>query len=428
VSCAIGGPVVTKGLVWIGMNNDRPLDPKVKGDCGVLACFRESDGKFRYQYASPRLENSPAAGDWPKQGQSGSPLIEGDRLWFRSNRAEVICMDIGPLQNGSGLPRVVWVVDLVKEYRVHPGGMMIAGHDTHGSIAGHKDYLYLSTGNGYGLDDQTIPSPNAPALLCLRKDNGKLVWKDHSPGKNIVYNHYSSPLVIDIKGTTQVIVPQGDGWVRAFDGPTGKVLWQFDFNRGRKVNGRTQRPEFGVATPVFAGDRVFVSFGRNPEGGLGGGKLFCLDPSKQGDISEEILNADGKVSPNPNDGRIWEFSKPDKMGDVGMHVTMSSVAVVDGLVIAVDHPGYIHCLDERTGKQHWSEDVKGAIFGWPLVVDGKVYVGTHEGDVFVMALSKTKRRIARHETERVIVAGPVFANGTLFLLTESRLYAIGAKK
>src|SRR4051794_23188419 len=39
----LGGPVIADGLVWVGTNNQKPRDPKVKGDAAVLMCFRESD-------------------------------------------------------------------------------------------------------------------------------------------------------------------------------------------------------------------------------------------------------------------------------------------------------------------------------------------------------------------------------------------------
>src|SRR5262245_52055365 len=67
-SRAIGGPVVANGLIWVGTNNDRPLDPSVKGDRGVLACFREKDGKFLYQYTAPRLKDANPIADWPRSG------------------------------------------------------------------------------------------------------------------------------------------------------------------------------------------------------------------------------------------------------------------------------------------------------------------------------------------------------------------------
>src|SRR5947209_10372485 len=41
-SKAYGGPVVADGKVFVGTNNGTPRDPKVKGDKGILMCFRES--------------------------------------------------------------------------------------------------------------------------------------------------------------------------------------------------------------------------------------------------------------------------------------------------------------------------------------------------------------------------------------------------
>ena len=54
-SVNFASPVVAGGLVWVGTNNARPRDPKVKGDASVLMCFRERDGRFLWQYVSPRL-------------------------------------------------------------------------------------------------------------------------------------------------------------------------------------------------------------------------------------------------------------------------------------------------------------------------------------------------------------------------------------
>src|SRR6185437_14894831 len=48
-SKSYGGPVIAGGRIFICTNNDKPKDPKVKGDKGVVMCFRESDGKFLWQ-------------------------------------------------------------------------------------------------------------------------------------------------------------------------------------------------------------------------------------------------------------------------------------------------------------------------------------------------------------------------------------------
>ena len=57
-----------------------------------------------------------------------------------------------------------------------------------------------------------------------------MVWKDASPGKEMMYDHFASPLVVESAGKGQVIHPQADGWVRSFDAATGKLIWKFDTN------------------------------------------------------------------------------------------------------------------------------------------------------------------------------------------------------
>lgn len=433
-SRAIGGPVVANGLVWVGTNNDEPLDPAVKGDRGVLACFRESDGKYLYQHASPRLEQGMIA-DWPGSGLSGSPVVEGDRLWFITNRREVVCLDTSPLRLGKGPAKEIWKYDLIKEQGVFPNSPMIPGHNNLGSPALHKDLLFVPTGNGVDVDHPgatRVRAPDAPSLVCLRKGTGKIVWKDNSPGKEIYGGHHASPLVIEIGGKVQVIHAQGDGWVRSFDALTGKLIWRFDTNRKDAKWDWTDKSDAAkrvvVATPVYAVGRVYFAAGREPEFAGGIGRLFCIDPNRSGDISPELDGDKGKGKPNPNSGLLWDFKKDgDKDSDV-MHQTISSVAVHDGLVIAPDRWGYVHCLDAKTGKRHWTHDLRGSVFGDPLIVDGKIYVGDDDARVNILELSKTRKVLKKHAFVHSVVAPQVFANGTLFILTDRRLYAIGTGK
>src|SRR5262249_52241860 len=48
-SRAYGGPVIAGGKIFVGTNNAHPRDPNVKGDKGIVMCFRESDGRFLWQ-------------------------------------------------------------------------------------------------------------------------------------------------------------------------------------------------------------------------------------------------------------------------------------------------------------------------------------------------------------------------------------------
>jgi hypothetical protein len=47
-----GDPIVANGLVWVGTNNRHPHGPQVKEQLPALICFRETDGKFLYQYVT----------------------------------------------------------------------------------------------------------------------------------------------------------------------------------------------------------------------------------------------------------------------------------------------------------------------------------------------------------------------------------------
>jgi len=66
-----GDPVVADGLIWVGTSNTglRDID---KLDAGVLACFRESDGKLLYRYDSPGLPKT-SIHEWKPSSVRCSP-------------------------------------------------------------------------------------------------------------------------------------------------------------------------------------------------------------------------------------------------------------------------------------------------------------------------------------------------------------------
>jgi hypothetical protein len=95
-STTCGDPVLSDGLVWVGTNNDLLWKSDRGQDASVLACVRASDGELLYSYVSPRMPGGRVH-DWPQSSMACSPLAEGDRLWFITNRWETVCLDIGPL-------------------------------------------------------------------------------------------------------------------------------------------------------------------------------------------------------------------------------------------------------------------------------------------------------------------------------------------
>ena len=421
-----GDSVIAGGLVWVGTSSGRNEE-----DASVLKCFREEDGKLLFKYVSPRLVGVGAGFrnyglDWPGTSLASSPLVEGDRLWFCTNRCEVICWDIAPLLARTGEPRTVWKVDLRSQLGVVPKGIMLGSHASHCSIAGYKDLIYVNTTNA--ANDKKVVAPDAPSLVCFQKLDGAVRWKDNSPGKNIIDAQHGSPLVIEVAGRGQVVMGQGDGWVRGFDCLTGEMLWKFDINP--KFPEETAHQPGGnrsdvVSMPVFANNRIYFAVGRHSEFCFGQGRVCCLDPTKRGVFSNELDERLGRRRPNETSGFVWEYVGEGDRDQDRMHRTLSAVVIHKGLVIAPDlSGGIIHCLDARNGKTVWTHDANAALFASPLIVGDKIYVAADDA-VIVLELSREKRLLARHEMNDAIEAGPVFANGVLYLTTRNSLFAIG---
>jgi outer membrane protein assembly factor BamB len=433
---SIGGPVVAGGLVWVGTNNNHPRDPMVSKDAAVLMCFRESDGKFLWQYLSPRLPERYQ--DGPEHSMGSTPLVEGDRLWVITNRCEALCLDVGPLKRGEGLPKELWKIDMRKQFGVQPhSGIMGCGFAP--APAAGAQRLFVVTGNGVDDSHKNIPAPQAPSVVCFDKDTGKALWQDASPGTNIMRSQRSSPLVIALGGRTQVVVGQGDGWLRSFDSGTGRLTWKCDLNpKGARYKPLGVRPHgdknYIMATPVLYEGRVYIAPGQDPDHGEGPSAIYCIDPAGEGDVSQELDDGRGKGKPNPNSRVVWRYGGPAgplaaQLGrDELFNRTQANCTVHDGLVYACDIAGYLHCLDARTGRSYWWHDLGAVTWCAPLWADGKVYMPTEDGDVFIFGHGKEKKLLKTVKLDESIDATPVYANGTLYVMTYGTLYAIeGAK-
>jgi outer membrane protein assembly factor BamB len=407
-STSYGNPVVADGKVFLGTNNDRPRNPAVTGDKGVLMCFRESDGGFLWQAVSEKLETG-MENDWPEQGVCSSPAVEGKRLYYVTNRAELVCLDTegfvdgendGPYQDeklkGPTDADIVWKLDMIKELGVFPHNM------ANSSPTVWEDLVFVGTSNGRTENHEKIPAPKAPSFLVVNKTTGKVAWQDASPGENILHGQWSSPGLGLVDGTMQAFFPGGDGWLYGFNARTGEKLWWFDLNPKGSVWPKTKND--GISTPVFHDGRVYMSVGQDPESGEGVGHTYAIDPRKRGDITET--------------GRIWQYDKVRR--------SISTVAIADGLLYISDFSGFLHCVDAATGAPYWTFDVLAAVWGSPLVGDGKVYLGDEDGDVIVLQAGKTMKKLAEINMGNAVYGTPVPANGVLYIMTRSDLYAITA--
>jgi len=273
------------------------------------------------------------------------------------------------------------------------------------SPVGAGNLVFVGTGNGLDQDYQEPspkpPAPEAPSLIAVDKETGKVVWQRNDPGTEILGGQFSSPAYGLIGGTPQVVFAGGDGWCYGFDSKTGEVLWKFNLNPKDAVRpvyvGGTKHNI--IATPVIYDNQVFLAAGTDPDG-KGPGHLYAIDATLRGDITDK--------------GKIW-YVGGDDFGQ-----SISTVAIADGLLYAADSVGFLYCLDVKTGRRHWKYDLEAGIWGSPILVDGKIMLGDKDGDLHVLKHGKTFEQLAVNNLRHSIYTAPVAADGTLYISTSRR--------
>ncbi len=161
-----GNPVVANGKIFVGTNNGhgylKHYSPNV--DLGVLLCFKEETGEFLWQHSNEKLPTG-FIHDWPLQGVCSTPAVDGDRLWYVTNRGEVMCLDTEGFADG----------------------------EDDGPVQGQRQTLFDLTANLALLAEPGARTPTAvdaltirllvepmklpvPAYLDLRKRKDTLAW------------------------------------------------------------------------------------------------------------------------------------------------------------------------------------------------------------------------------------------------------------
>ena len=429
-SQAYGNTVVAGGKVFVGTNNESPRDPKQKGDRGVLMAFNEKDGSFAWQLVIPKL-GAGKVSDWEYVGLCSSPVVEGDRMWLVTNRGEVICLDVNGMANGNDGPfkdeakyssaakdgspieitpqsaDIIWVYDMREELGIFPHNVSSCSP----VIVG--DHLFTATSNGVDWSHTNIPAPNSPSLVALDKNTGKLIGEEASGvSTRVLHASWSSPAYGKIGGKNAIVWGGGDGFTYAFD-PVPKKdeegfgilpeLWKIDCNppEYRKKEGKPIKyatfagPSEVIGTVVIADGLTYSIIGQDPEHGDGVGAIVCI-------------GADGKP--------VWSNK------EVGRSI--STVSVSDGLVYAAEYKGDIHCFDAKTGKKYWTHETQSRIWGSTLVADNKVWLGTEDGELHILKTGKEKKSLATIEFPAPIYSSAIVANDTVYVATQTHLYAI----
>ena len=270
-----------------------------------------------------------------------------------------------------------------------------------------------------------VRCPDAPSLVVLEKATGRLVARDaEGIGPRIFHSTWSSPALGEAGGRRLVFFGGGDGVCYAFDAlkdapPPGEVLalsrvWRFDCDPTapkedvhRFTGNRREGPSNIKSMPVFDRGRVYVTSGGDIWWGKNASRLQCIDASKTGDVTET--------------GALWTYPMKGHC--------CATPSVAGGLVFVADcvDPGresLIHCVDAETGRPVWTHEAGADMWSSTLVADGKVYVTTRRGDVWILAAAREKRVLGKVSLGAGVSSTPVAANGVLYFSTMTHLYAV----
>lgn len=235
-----------------------------------------------------------------------------------------------------------------------------------------------------------------PFLIALKNSDGSEVWKHDEIGKQPgdFFGTWSTPLVAKFGDRTELVM-SWPGVVKAYAPDSGSLLWSC---AGLEKDGAA-KDRLTYTSPLATDAGVFAAAGY-------GGAAIAIKPGGQGDVTESH--------------RLWRATKnPQRIG---------SGVIVGEFVYVVNEPGVV-CLELKTGKERWSQPVRGGAWGSIVRAGDTLYLTSQRGETYVFkADPKEYTEIAANRLDGATTrASLVPSDGELFIRTYKHLWCIAAK-
>jgi outer membrane protein assembly factor BamB len=224
-------------------------------------------------------------------------------------------------------------------------------------------------------------------LAAYDLETGKEAWRasrDEKPS-------WSTPALY--RGESGVeLVTNGGNWIRANDPRTGKELWKLSRGDLQVI----------TPTPIVSGDRIVVT-GGNPTGAQ---STVAIRPGARGDATDHVLWTAERSSP----------------------YTPTPLAYQGLLHVVVDN-GILAAFDLATGERIYRVrlEVGAGFSASPIVSDGRLYLPSEDGAVFVVRAGREFETLAKNEMGEPLMATPAVSEGTLFVRGSRHLFAVRAR-
>jgi outer membrane protein assembly factor BamB len=279
----------------------------------------------------------------------------------------------------------VWKYDL---------GSFTSQHGPGASPVVYDGLVYLNNDQDKFKDNKEQQSGfpgRTSKLIALDAKTGKPVWQ----APRTTYRAcYSTPFINQRPdGTVELIVASTAG-ITGYDPKTGADKWNWTWHF-RKAPLRT------VGSPILAHGIVFIGSGD----GSGERHMVAVRKGDKGDVSTSNL--------------VWQTRK-------AMAPYVPSLLSWGEHVYFVGDKGTIGCLDAKTGEAVWTKELHGGdMSASPVLIDGKIYAVSDDGDVFVYRAAPKFELLAKNALGEDTRATPAVANGKLFLRGQKHLFCIG---
>ncbi|HEX4592251.1 MAG TPA: PQQ-binding-like beta-propeller repeat protein, partial [Gemmataceae bacterium] len=99
--------------------------------------------------------------------------------------------------------------------------------------------------------------------------------------------------------------------------------------------------------------------------------------------------------------------------------------IADGRVYCLKDGGTIICGRLDTGKEIWTQRLRGTFSASPVLADGKLYVANEGGETTVLRTGDRPAKVSVNSLGGPMLATPAISGGRLFLRSESWLYCVG---
>jgi outer membrane protein assembly factor BamB len=267
-------------------------------------------------------------------------------------------------------------------------------YDLNGNLEWQRDFPQMHKRGEFGegtptmLDGDTLylkfDQERGSYLLALDKNNGKELWRVEREEAS----SWSPPLMVTYKGKKQLIV--AGARVRSYDPATGKVIWQC---AGLGLN--------SIPAPVSADGIVYAMTGfQNPN-------MMAVRIDREGDITG-------------TDAVLWGTNR-------GTPYNPSPV-LQDDILYFISDSAMLSVFKASTGEPYYKQQrLPGphSLKSSPVAVNGKLYIATEEGEVFVIKMGPKFEVLATNSMgDDMFIATPAVAGGSMYLRGRSDLYCV----